>query len=78
MYALVAIFALAAGVALLAAILMEVIGRMVLLIPDAIRKIKAEERKRIADALAKAGDSDATLTLSEILKIVNGDSDYRR
>lgn len=85
LYALVAIFALAAGVALLAAILMEVIGRMVLLIPDAWKKIKQqgreEERKRIIDALAKAGvragDSDETLTPSEILKIVQGDSDGR-
>lgn len=42
LYALVAIFALAAGVALLAAILMEVIGRMVLLIPDAWKKIKEQ------------------------------------
>lgn len=42
LYALVAIFALAAGVALLAAILMEVIGRMVLLIPAAWKKIKEQ------------------------------------
>ena len=82
LYLLAAVVGASAGIALLVAIITEVIARMVLLIPDAIRKIKAEERKRIADALAKAGakagDSDATLTLSEILKIVNGDSDYRR
>ena len=45
LYAMVAIFALAAGVALLAAILMEVIGRMVLLIPAAWNKAKEIGRK---------------------------------
>lgn len=81
LYALVAIFALAAGVALLAAILMEVIGRMVLLIPDAIKRIRAQEQKRIIDALAKAGvragDSDEMLTPAEIRKIVQAESDER-
>ena len=45
--ALVGVFALAAGVALLAAILLlvEVIGRMVLLIPAEIRRLKEQGRK---------------------------------
>ena len=85
LYALVAIFALAAGVALLAAILLEVMGRMVLLIPAAIKKIKEqgikEERKRVADALAKAGvrsaDSGEALTPAEIHSILQDGPDDR-
>lgn len=55
---------------------------MVLLIPDAIRKIKREERRRIIDALAQAGirpgsSDEVKLTASEILKIVQGDADNR-
>ena len=75
LYALVAIFALAAGVALLAAILMEVIGPMVLLIPTAWKKIKEqgikEERRRILDQVAQLGDQ---ATPEEVLKIVKGGS----
>ena len=82
LYALVAIFALAAGVALLAAILMEVIGRMVLLIPAAWNKAKEigrkeglkegreEERRRILDQVAQLGDE----VPPEVLKIVKGES----
>ena len=93
LYASVAIFALAAGVALLAAILMEVTGRMVLLIPAEIKRLKElgrkegrqegrdEERKRIADALVKAGvragDSDEPLTPSQINEIVRGSNEER-
>ena len=81
LYALAAIFALAAGVALLAAILLEVFGRMVLLIPAAIRKIKEQERQRVVDALAKAGvlssESGDKLTSAEIRKIVQGESEGR-
>ncbi len=69
LYALVAVFALAAGIALLAAILLEVTGRMVLLIPDAIRKIKEqgreegrkevqeENRRRIAEERRRIADA---------------------
>ena len=87
LYALVAIFALAAGVALLAAILMEVIGRMVLLIPAEIKRLKEigrkegrvegreegrdEERQRILDQVAQLGDQ---ATPEEVLKIVKGGS----
>ena len=42
---LAAIFGASAGFALLAAILLEVTGRMVLLIPAAIKKIKEEGRQ---------------------------------
>ena len=90
LYALVAIFALAAGVALLAAILMEVIGRMVLLIPAEIKRLKEigrkegrdegrkegrqEERQRILNEVAQLGDQASP---EEVLKIVQGDSDER-
>jgi len=78
LYALVAIFALAAGVALLAAILMEVIGRMVLLIPAEIKRLKEigrkegrdEERQRILDQVAQLGDQ----VPPEVLKILKGGS----
>ena len=82
LYALVAIFALAAGVALLAAILMEVIGRMVLLIPAEIKRLKEigrkegrvegrkEERQRILNEVAQLGDQ----VPPEVLEILKGDS----
>ena len=44
-YLLAAIFGTAAGIALGVAILLEVGGRMVLLIPAAVKKIKAEGHK---------------------------------
>ena len=44
-YLLAAIFGVAVGIALLAAICVEVIGRMVLLIPAAWNKAKAEGRE---------------------------------
>ena len=65
-------------------------GRMVLLIPAAWKKIKeqgrvegrAEERQRILDAVtARLGEDapseEVTRTLSEILKVVRGDSNGR-
>ena len=71
---LVGIFALAAGVALLAAILLEVIGRMVLLIPAEIKRLKEqgrkEERQRILDEVAELGEQ----VPPEVLKIVRGES----
>ena len=70
-YLLAAIFGTAMGIALAAAILLEVSGRMVLLIPAAVRKIKAQgrkegielgevrgrtsERQRISNALSQLG-----------------------
>ena len=44
-YLLAAIFGLSVGIALMVAILVEVTGRMVLLIPDAVRKIKQAGRE---------------------------------
>ena len=74
LYALVAVFAFAAGLALLTAIIMEVIGRMVLLIPAEIKRLKEqgrkegraegreegrrEERRRIAEALRQLGERE--------------------
>ena len=80
LYLLASIFGVSAGVALLVAILTEVTVRMALLIPDAIKKIKKEERRRIVNALAQAGvrpgvSDEVSLTASELLKIVEGDSD---
>lgn len=89
LFALVGIFALAAGLALLVAIILEVMGRMVLLIPAAIKKIREqgikegreEERKRAVEALAKAGvrsaDSGEVLTPDQIRRIVQDGSDDR-
>ena len=82
---LAVIFAVSAGIALLAAIFLEVLGRMVLLIPAAIKKIKEqgikEERKRAVEALAKAGVRSAAsgeaLTPAEIQNILQDGSDDR-
>ncbi len=76
-------FAVSAGIALLAAIFLEVLGRMVLLIPAAIKKIKEEgrreERRRIAEALRQAGereDGSVHITLTpEVLKLLTGEID---
>ena len=70
-YLLAAIFGTAVGIALAVAIILEVSGRMVLLIPAAVRKIKAQrreeglvegrqegvvkERQRIGQALTELG-----------------------
>ena len=70
-YLLAAIFGTAVGIALAVAIILEVSGRMVLLIPATVKKIKAqghaegkveghgegreEERERISAALAEHG-----------------------
>ena len=43
-YLLAAIFGMSVGIALMTAIVVEVTGRMVLLIPDAIRKIREQGR----------------------------------
>lgn len=84
---LAAIFAVSAGIALLAAIFLEVLGRMVLLIPAAIKKIKdegrregrREERRRIAEVLRQAGereDGSVHITLTpEVLKLLTGEID---
>ena len=83
---LAAIFGASAGSALLVAILLEVTGRMVLLIPAAIKKLKAEgrkeERQRIVNALRQTGvrengTTEVRLTAAEVIKIVNGESDER-
>ena len=74
LFALVGIFALAAGFALLVAIILEVLGRMVLLIPSEIKRLREqgrkegrqegrqegrrEERQRIVDALRQIGERE--------------------
>ena len=88
---LAAIFGASAGSALLVAIFLEVLGRMVLLIPAAIKKIKEEgrregrregrqeERRRIAEALRQAGereDGSVHITLTpEVMKLLMGEID---
>lgn len=56
---LAAIFGASAGIALLFAIAAEVIGRMVLLIPQAVKKLinkgRAEQRNRMEEALRRFG-----------------------
>ena len=52
---LAAIFGASAGSALLVAILLEVTGRMVLLIPVAVKKLKEEGRRSVIMALAQRG-----------------------
>ena len=91
LFALVAIFALAAGLALLVAIIMEVLGRMVLLIPAEIKRLREqgrkqgreegrrEERRRIVEALRQVGereDGSVHITLTpEVMKLLMGDAD---
>ncbi len=82
---LAAIFGVSAGSALLVAIFLEVMGRMVLLIPAAWKKIKdqgikegraegrAEERQRILDAVEQLGDQ----VPPEILDILRDEPDRR-
>ena len=79
---LAAIFGASVGFALFVAIILEVSGRMVLLIPNAIRKIRADERKRIRTALAdlgiREGQEPVTLNPDEVLKVLQGDNDGNR
>ena len=64
-FRLAAIFGVSAGIASFLAIVSEVFGRMVLLIPDAVRKLKEagreeereDERARIQKILDQFGDS---------------------
>lgn len=85
-YLLAAIFGAAVGIALGVAILLEVGGRMVLLIPAAVKKLKAEgreeERQRIRAAVAelvvqKGGSEQAMISKEEILKILHGEEGSR-
>ncbi len=90
-YLLAAIFGAAAGFALLVAIILEVIGRMVLLIPSAVKKLKdegrkegrkegrLEERKRIKDALAQLREREgvAVQVPPEVIKILQGEPNDR-
>lgn len=85
-YLLAAIFGAAVGIALGVAILLEVGGRMVLLIPAAVKKLKAEgreeERQRIRAALAElgvqeGGSGQAMLSKAEVLKILQGEGESR-
>ena len=86
-YLLAAIFGAAAGTALATAIILEVSGRMVLLIPATVRKIKAqgrvegrlEERDRINAAFAEHGihegdEGPIVLDRAEFRKIMSGDA----
>lgn len=84
-YLLAAIFGAAVGIALGVAILLEVGGRMVLLIPAAVKKLKAEgrqeERQRIRAVLhnlaAQANGEPVLLTPEEIMKILQGEGESR-
>ena len=85
-YLLAAIFGTAAGIALGIAISLEVGGRMVLLIPAAVKKLKAEGRKEerqrtravLADLAAQSDGEPALLTPEEVMKILHGEEDGSR
>ena len=59
LYMLAAIFGVSVGIALMAAIITEVIGRMVLLIPNAVKKImdkgREEQNARLDEAYRRFG-----------------------
>ena len=82
-YLLAAIFGAAAGIALLAAIVLEVTGRMVLLIPKAWNRAKregrAEQRKLTDEAYKRFGvEIDGVLTLPrtpEVERFLAGEAD---
>jgi hypothetical protein len=88
-YLLAAIFGVSVGIALLAAIFLEVIGRMVLLIPAAVKKLKEEgrqegrkeQRNRINEAYERFGiEVNGVLTLPrtpEVERFLSGESDNR-
>ena len=89
-YLLAAIFGTAAGIALGIAISLEVGGRMVLLIPAAVKKLKAEGRKEgrkeerqrtravLADLAAQSDGEPALLTPEAVMKILHGEEDGSR
>ena len=76
-------YTVAAGTAVLVTIFVEVLGRMVLLIPAAVRKImnegRREQRNREKAALAKFGyDIDGVRVLPmtlEVQQFLSGESD---
>ncbi len=78
-----AIFGAAAGIALLAAIVLEVTGRMVLLIPKAWNRAKregrAEQRKRTDEAYKRFGvEVESVLTLprtTDVKRFLAGEPD---
>ena len=79
-FRLAAIFGVSAGIASFLAILSEVFGRMVLLIPDAVKKLRAsgkaeglvegrkEERERMRKILEQVGDDVPPEDVLEKLK----------
>ena len=54
---------------------------MVLLIPNAIKKIRSDERKRIRAALVelagRQGNGQGTLSIDEALKVLQDDAESR-
>ena len=87
------ILAVALGLAIASTILVEVIGRMVLLIPDAVKKIKAQgraegreeeraaQRKRRQEAYDRFGvEVNGVLMLPntlEVAEFLSGDSEQK-
>ncbi len=84
-YLLAAIFGASVGIALLVAIISEVIGRMVLLIPKAVKDLidrgRREERARWREARKRFGvDVDGVQTLSftpEVEEFLSSESKER-
>ena len=81
LYTLAAIFGVAAGAALLMAILLEVAGYMVLLIPRRIRELKERgreegrqaERQRVAAILRQQGENLPPEELRKLLLLLGDD-----
>ena len=67
-YLLAAIFGVSVGIALLAAIIVEVTGRMVLLIPRAWNKLKEDSRREGREEGREEGRKEARQESSERLK----------
>ena len=64
-YLMAAIFGMSVGIALMAAIIVEVTGRMVLLIPDAVKKIREQASKQGREEGREAGREEQNARLDE-------------
>lgn len=77
LYALVGTFALAAGIALLASLVVEATGRIVLLIPTEIERLKEEGRKEGRMEQRQLGErEDGSIRMAltpETIKLLMGD-----
>ena len=75
LYTMAAIFGVAAGIALMSAIITEAVGYVVLLIPKRIREIREEERREERERVARlrARYERGEITLDEFFERVSDD-----